>query len=160
MAKLKVNWIEKRENPSGDIPKVFKVEGKMIGRWGSKPGDTCAIATPRIIDDLIRKVPEGKLITINELRQMIAKKYKTDMACPITTGIFAWIDANAAEEERAAGKRDITPWWRVLKEGYLSEKYPGYPSQQKAMLEAEGHKVIQKGKRYFVEGWGEKLAKN
>lgn len=159
MAKLKSAWVEKRENPSGDVPKVVKIEGKMAGKWGSKSGDTCAIASPKIIDELIRKVSEGELTTINVLRQQIAKKYKSDMACPITTGIFAWIDANAAEEERAAGKKDITPWWRVLKEGYLSEKYPGYPSQQKAILESEGHKIIQKGKRYFVEDYESNLVK-
>lgn len=139
---------------------MFKVEGKMAGRWGSRPGDTCAIATPKDIDNFMRKVPKGELITINELREMVAGKYKADMGCPITTGIFAWICANAAEEEREAGKKDITPWWRTLKgEGYLSEKYPGYPSQQKAILEAEGHKVIQRGKRYLVENYQGKLIK-
>lgn len=156
----KTTWVEKRENPSGDVPKVVKVEGKMVGRWGSRPGDTCAIATPKDIDNFIRKIPKGKLVTINELREAVAKKYKADIACPITTGIFAWISANAAEEERAEGKKDITPWWRVLKGGgELNPKYPGDIMQQKAYLEAEGHKVIQKGKKYLVEDYEKHLKK-
>lgn len=160
MATKKTTWVEKRDNPSGGVPKVVKIEGKMVGRWGGKLGDTCAIAAPKDINEWTCKVPKGKLISIDVLRKKIAAKYKTDIACPITTGIFAWIVANAAEEEREAGKKDITPWWRILKgDGYLSEKYPGYPSQQKSMLEAEGHKIIHKGKRYFVEDYEKKLIK-
>jgi len=160
MAYKKTTWVEKRENPSGDIPKVVKVESKMVGRWGTKAGDTCAIATPKNVDGFMRKVPKGKVVTINELREMVAKKYKADMACPITTGIFAWICANAAEEEREEGEKEITPWWRTLKgDGELNPKYPGAQSQQKAMLESEGHKVVQKGKKYLVEGYERKLVK-
>ncbi len=156
----KKSWVEKRENPSGDIPKVFKIDEKMSGRWGTKPGDTCAIATPKIIDKIMREVPKGKLITINEIRGKIAKNFKTTIACPITTGIFAWVDAWAAEEERAARKKDITPWWRTLKsDGSLNEKYPGDIMMQKAYLEAEGHRVIQRGKKYLVLDYEKSLVK-
>lgn len=151
-------WVEKRENPSGDIPQVFKIDKKMSGRWRTKPGDTCAIATPKIIDEIIKKVPKGKLITINEIRQKIAKKFKATIACPITTGIFAWIDAWAAEEEKSEGKNNITTWWRVLKsDGSLNEKYPGDIMMQKAYLEVEGHEVIKKSKKYFVEDYEKSL---
>ena len=37
----------------------------------------------------MRKVPNGKLTTINELHAALSKKHKTDFACPITTGIFS-----------------------------------------------------------------------
>ena len=73
----------------------------------------------------------------------------------MTAGIFINICAHASEE-RAEGK---IPWWRTLKvKGELNEKYPGGIDAQKLFLEMEGHCVIQKGKRYFVEGYESKLA--
>jgi hypothetical protein len=44
----------------------------------------------------------------------------------MTTGIFAWIAANAAEEQKRKGEKEITPYWRTLKSGgVINEKYPG-----------------------------------
>ena len=41
--------------------------------------------------------------------------------------------------------------WRMLKaDGYLNEKFPGGLDAHKALLEAEGFTVVQKGKRYYV----------
>ena len=57
----------------------------------------------------------------------------------ITTGIFSWIAANAAMEDEAAGKKRITPWWRVLKsDGKLNPKFPGGIEEQTRRLAAEG----------------------
>ena len=73
------------------------------------------------------------------------------MGCPLTTGIFAWLAAHAAEEAAAEGKKGITPYWRTLKSGgELNPKYPGGIKAQKARLEAEGHTIRRKGKRYVV----------
>jgi len=80
----KTTWVYKRENPAKGLPKVFRVDPEKAGRWGTKVGDTCAIAVPKDIDNFIKKVPKGKIVTINELRQAVAKKYKSDIACPIT----------------------------------------------------------------------------
>ena len=75
----------------------------------------------------------------------------TTIACPITTGIFAWIAANAAAEAAAGGAKRITPYWRTLKNGgELNPKYPGGVEALRAKLRAEGHQVVKKGKRYFV----------
>jgi alkylated DNA nucleotide flippase Atl1 len=69
----------------------------------------------------------------------------------MTTGIFAWIAAYAAEERRELGEQDVTPYWRTLKAGgVLNEKYPGGAETQKLLLEMEGHTVIKKGKKYAV----------
>ena len=108
----------------------------------------------------MRKVPEGKLTTINEIREQVAKKYDATFGCPITTGIFAWIAAHAAEEDAAAGEDEITPYWRTLKTGgELNPKYPGGIESQRAHLAAEGHEVVAKGKRWLVAGYEEKLHK-
>lgn len=52
---------------------------------------------------------------------------------------------------------DETPYWRTLKaNGALNPKYPGGVEAQKEKLEAEGHTIIQKGRKnleYFVKGY-------
>jgi len=55
------------------------------------------------------RVPKGKLTTIDELRKALARGHGATMACPITTGIFAWIAAHAAAETEASGKKLTTP---------------------------------------------------
>jgi hypothetical protein len=52
------------------------------------------------LDELMRKVPAGKLTTINYIRAVLAKKHKATIGCPMTAGIFAWVVAHAAEEQR------------------------------------------------------------
>lgn len=129
----------------------------MSKRWGS---GTVVIPAPMEVNEIMRKVPEGKLTTINEIRAALAKKHEATIGCPITTGIFAWIAANAAEEQREKGEEDITPYWRVLKTGgMINEKYPSGVEAQKKLLEKEGHRVVQKGKRYVVSDYEKSLAK-
>jgi len=150
------SWSEKLQDSKG-LPKVEKITGKMSKRWGT---GTVVIPAPMEVNEIMRKVPEGKLTTINEIRVALAKKHGATIGCPITTGIFAWIAANAAEEEREKGEKDITPYWRVLKTGgVINEKYPGGVDAQKKLLEREGHKVVQKGKRYVVSDYEKSLAK-
>jgi hypothetical protein len=150
------SWSEKLKDSKG-LPKVEKISGKMNKRWGT---GTVVIPAPMEVNEIMRKVPEGKLTTINEIRATLAKKHRATIGCPITTGIFAWIAANAAEEEKEKGKKDITPYWRVLKTGgIINEKYPGGVDAQKKLLEKEGHKVAQKGKKYVVSDYEKSLAK-
>ncbi|MEZ5300241.1 MAG: hypothetical protein R3F11_06180 [Verrucomicrobiales bacterium] len=101
-----------------------------------------------------------KLATVAEVRNSLAQTYETEMACPLTTGIFAWIAAHAAEEARAAGKKRITPYWRTLKSGgEINPKYPGGPEGVAALLEDEGHAVEQRGKRWFVRDYAKALVR-
>lgn len=154
MAKKK-SWSEKLNDAEG-LPKVVLITEKMSQRWG---GGTLAIPAPIEVDEIMKKVPKGKLITINEIRETIAKKHNATIGCPLTCGIFAWVAANAAEEERLLGAKRITPWWRTLKSGgYLNEKYPAGPDYQKSLLESEGHTVIQKGKKFQVADFEKRLA--
>lgn len=69
--KLKKTWKEKLED-SKDLPKVVKITGKMSKKWGT---GTCAIPAPKDVDEIMKSVPKGKLITINEIRSVIAKKH-------------------------------------------------------------------------------------
>jgi len=147
-------WCEKLEDSKG-LPKVEKITDKMSKRWGK---GTVVIPAPLEVDEIMRSVPEGKLVTINEIRAALAKKHGATIGCPITTGIFAWIAANATEERRQKGEKDITPYWRTLKTGgVINEKYPGGVEAQKKLLEKEGHKVVQKGKKYVVVNYEKSL---
>ncbi|KPL03184.1 MAG: hypothetical protein AMJ90_03870 [candidate division Zixibacteria bacterium SM23_73_2] len=156
MTKLRISW-QKKLKDSKDLPKVIVIDDKMSKRWGT---GTCVIPAPLEVDEIMKKVPKSKLITINEIRQILAKKHKATIGCPITTGIFAWIAANAADELAKEGKKRITPYWRTLKTGgILNEKYPGGIEGQKKLLENEGHKVLQKGKKHLVLDFEKYLAK-
>jgi hypothetical protein len=155
MPKKKPTWQEKLNDSKG-YPKVEPLTGKMAGKWGT---GTLVIPAPIEVDELMKKVPNGKLITINEMRVSLAKKHDATIGCPLTTGIFAWISANAAEEQKQQGTVNVTPYWRTLKTGgFLNEKYPGGVEIQKQLLEQEGHKVAKRGKKYFVVDYLKVLA--
>ena len=150
------SWSEKLMDRK-DLPRVEKITDKMSKRWGT---GTVVIPAPMDVNEMMRRVPEGKLITINEIRAALAKKHEATIGCPMTTGVFAWIAANAAEEQRQKGEKGITPYWRTLKTGGLiNPKYPGGVEVQKKLLEKEGHEVVQKGKKYVVVDFEKSLAK-
>ena len=153
MSKKRKSWQEKLMDSKG-LPKVEEITPKMAGRWGTKVGDTVVIPAPLEVDEIMRRVPRGKLTTINDIRTTIARKHNATICCPITTGIFARIAAEASVERESEGKNDITPYWRTLKNGgIINEKYPGGVEGQKRLLEKEGHKIIQKGRKFKVENF-------
>ena len=144
----KNTWREKLVKRT-DLPRVVPIPAKMQSRLGS---GTMVVPSPVEVDEIMRQVPRGKLITINDIRARLAQQHGTDTACPMTTGIFAWIAAHAAEEAASEGADEITPYWRTLKAGgELNPKYPGGVEHQKRLLESEGHRVVQKGKKWVVE---------
>ena len=142
-------------NHSGDLPKVEKLtDPRFIERYKT---DTLLIAAPLEYDALMKKVPIGKITTIDRMMSHLANKHGAGCACPMTAGIFVKISAYASEER---GGKNETPWWRTLKKGgILNEKFPDGIESQKRRLEAEGHKVKQKGKHYLVEEYETKLCK-
>ncbi len=152
--KTKKNWREKLVNDKG-LPKICEVTGKLTKRWGT---GRFVIPAPREVDALMKQVPRGRVVTINELRAALAKKHGTDFACPLTTGIFSWIAAHAAAEAEAEGAKRITPFWRTLKTGgEINPKYPGGVESVANRLRAEGHRTFAKGKRMLVADHDKKL---
>ena len=151
---MKKSWREKLADDKG-LPKVCEVRA---GR-GIRSGEgRMVIAAPCEVDALMKQVPKGRVVTINELRAALAKKRKVDFACPIMTGIFSWIAAHAAAENEAEGKKRITPFWRTLKSGgEVNPKYPGGVDAVARRLRAEGHKILAKGKRTLVADYEKKL---
>ncbi|HWQ97828.1 MAG TPA: methylated DNA-protein cysteine methyltransferase [Clostridia bacterium] len=135
-----------------DMPKISILEEpKAIAQNG---GTKLLIAPPIAYDELMRKVPAGKLITSDRIRAHLATSFGADNTCPLTAGIFINIVAKASLERET----DETPFWRTLKkDGELNEKYPEGIEGQKKRLEMEGHTIIQKGKRYFVKDYEKDL---
>ncbi|MFH1031268.1 MAG: hypothetical protein V1767_01665 [Chloroflexota bacterium] len=72
MAKLKKSWQEKLLDDKG-LPKVVEITPDMSQRWGT--GTVC-IPAPREVNEIMRMVPRGKLITINQIREIVAKRHK------------------------------------------------------------------------------------
>ena len=149
MAKKSFN--EKLQD-SKDMPKIIEVTNpKAVMRYG---GTKMLIAPPLAYDEIMRKVPHGKVITADYIRNYLAKKHNADYTCPLTAGIFINIAAKASVERGT----DETPYWRTLKkDGELNGKYPDGIDGQKMLIEIEGHEIIQKGKRYFVKDFTDKL---
>ena len=148
----KKTYNEKLNSP-GDLPKVEDLSGKpeSAAKFG---GTKLLVAAPLQYNEIMARIPEGKLITSDRIRSFLAKQAGADATCPLTAGIFINICAHASEERT----EDKIPWWRTLKaKGELNEKYPGGIDSQKLLLEMEGHTVIQKGKRYFVENYESRL---
>jgi len=148
--KLRKSWREKLDH-SGDLPKLEEVTASMSQRWGPGP---VFIPSPRLVDEVMRGIPSGRLITSTEIREHLARRHGAAFTCPITTGIFANIAAHASEEAAAEGEACVTPWWRTLKAGgELNPKYPGGHELQKARLEAEGHTMTQRGSKVRVRDY-------
>lgn len=120
--------------------------------WAPK-GARMVISSPPEIDAIIRKVPKGKIIRFEDLRQIISRKHQADVTCPLTTGIFLNIASNAAEEQKALGGKKTLAWWRALKGGdELNPKAPGGVEAHRKNLEKEGVKVVTKprGKKLII----------
>jgi hypothetical protein len=75
MAKLKKTWREKLHE-SKDMPKVVEITENMSQRWGT---GTVVIPAPIEVDEIMRKVPRGRLITINQIREMLAKRHNASI---------------------------------------------------------------------------------
>jgi hypothetical protein len=75
MVKVKETWHEKLSSTARkqNLPRVVEVNEKMSKKWGE---GTCVIPSPVEVDTLMRNVPKGKFITINQIRAFMATKYK------------------------------------------------------------------------------------
>ena len=154
MARTRKSWQEKLADAKAKpgLPKEF---------YCRKSRQHFVVASPEEIEQIIRTVKRGELVTIAQIGQRLKVAHDVDVACPITTGIFTWLIANAAQEATDQGRKGVPPWWRVLKTGgLLNPKFPGGGRTQKAMLQAEGHKVVPKGKALIVANYEDALVRS
>ena len=133
------SWREKLENPPEGLPKVVEGPASWEKRFGGK---RVLVPTPLLVDGVVRSVRKGRLITVGQIREQLAKQSGAESTCPLTTGIFLRIISEVAEQDRRDGKKHITPYWRVVKDdGSLNPKFPGGAAAQARRLRAEGHKI-------------------
>ena len=112
--------------------------GKVVsGKRG-----TLLIPKPLAVDAALRQVRKGKLITLSALRVRLARDTRAESACPMTTGIFMKVVAEAAEEALREGKQRVTPYWRAIRDdGRLNERFPGGARAQARRLREEGFAI-------------------
>jgi alkylated DNA nucleotide flippase Atl1 len=135
-------WAEKMKHPAEPVIEVLNEQKGPI-----YPAGRMLIATPMVIDEIIKTIPKGELMTSGKLRAMLADKFEADYACPMTTGIFLRIAAEYANEQMNNGVKKVTPFWRVIRDdGSLIDKLPGGIEHQAELLEKEGFTFVPKGK--------------
>jgi hypothetical protein len=103
-----------RQKLDGGQPAHVEVLEKPFG--GALPGAKMLVATPRLVDEYMRKVPAGESRSIAQMRTDLAKSHGAEISCPLSTSIFARIAAEAALEETETGVplAEVTPFWRVI----------------------------------------------
>lgn len=158
MAYKRKTWQEKLADKEG-LPKILLLEERFpcynaLHKMGVEAGDSVVLVNPSELVALMRQVPTGRLTTMVEICQRLARVHQVKGCCTLTTGIFVMTAANAAAEAgRTQPGLDI-PYWRTLKvDGFLNEKFPGGAEGHKALLEQEGFPVTRKGKRFVVENY-------
>lgn len=138
-----------------DMPKVQTVtDDATIKKYG---GTRMYFAPPMAYDEVMKRIPWGKVTTVGAIRAYFARQNQADFTEPVTAGLFVSIAAWASEQR----EEDKTPYWRTLKAGgELNPKYPGGAEAQRAKLEAEGHTILQRGRthiRYVVADYQDVL---
>lgn len=138
-----------------DMPKVQTVtDDATIKKYG---GTRMYFAPPMAYDEVMKRIPRGKVTTVGAIRAYFARQNQADFTEPVTAWLFISIAAWASEQR----EEDKTPYWRTLKAGgELNPKYPGGAEAQREKLEAEGHTVLQRGRthiRYVVADYQDVL---
>lgn len=129
-------WRQKIEQEHPNHGKIVPVPPRMQKRFGT---GTMLIPRPRDVVTVMRRPRKGRLISTTQIRDELARMAGADSACPMTTGMFILIAAEAAEEARREGRKRITPYWRTVKDGgKLNERFPGGVRAQAARLREEG----------------------
>ena len=74
MSKIKETWRQKLASiaEKNSLPQVVEVTEKMSEKWGE---GTCVIPSPVEVDATMKAVPEGRLMTVNQIRDFMARKY-------------------------------------------------------------------------------------
>ena len=106
-----ISWIEKfkrkQDHQVKQLQKTF---------WGMPVGSRMLIPTPQIIQDYINQSEPGDQLDIKVMRTDLALMYHADFTCPMTTGIFLRIVAEANYEKLLSGSavKLLCPFWRII----------------------------------------------
>lgn len=110
MAKKKT-WLEKLTESKQ--PHIVKLEKAFAG---IPANSNLLIPSPLLIDQYIQNIAHGKQSDSKTMRTDLALEFNADNTCPVTTGIFLRIVAEANYEKWQLGSKidEITPFWRII----------------------------------------------
>jgi hypothetical protein len=113
MGKTKKTWFEKYQTRTE--PEIKRIEKAFAD---IPENGLMLIATPQIIENYIKEIPKNHTIDLKTLRKDLANEYQAEYTCPVTTGIFLRIVAEANYEKYTNGAsiEEIAPFWRVIDE--------------------------------------------
>lgn len=105
------SWSDKLAEPKQPVKK--HIEKSFAGM---PAGCLMYISTPQEIDHQLRQLQPGQFIDGKQLRARLASRNGAEYTCPVTTGIFLRIVAEAAFEKfnQQADMTGITPFWRAV----------------------------------------------
>jgi hypothetical protein len=103
---MRKTWVQKLHN--GREPEVVTL-GRASG--GVPAGSRMLVPTPLQVRDYIDAIPAGVTVSVQTLRADLARQFDADATCPLCTGMFLRIVAEAALEDAA---RPLTPFWRAI----------------------------------------------
>lgn len=97
-------------------PKQVTLEADFAGL---PAGTRMFVATPRIVEDHLRRIPPGESRTLQAFRDDIARAHGCEAACPVSTAVFVRMVAEAGWEDIVAGSpaTEVAPFWRVVAPG-------------------------------------------
>jgi len=152
--KKRKTWVQKM-NAYKDLPKIQEMKGKMAEVHGN---GKILLPAPKDIYEIMKSIPEGKIITIAEIGEILKERFKVDVVDLVRLGLFAKICAHASQEIRKEDHSEFFPFWRTLKnDGSLNPNYPGGLEVQKRLLEREGHNVVKKATKFVVQDFEETM---
>jgi hypothetical protein len=104
-------WVKKRDGAA--VP-IVKTSPKKFADIDA--GELMLIASPAEVSKYIKQIPKGKTSSLAQMRQDLALAWQAHKTCPVTSGIFLRIAAEAAYEEYEQGMPigKITPFWRII----------------------------------------------
>lgn len=104
-------WTEKMQG--AQAPVIKRLEKDFADM---KAGERMLIATPQLVADYICQIPKGSTATLSQMRTDLAAVHGADVTCPVTSGIFLRIAAEAAYEayQNGTALSRITPFWRMI----------------------------------------------
>ena len=131
MARTRSSW-ESKLRPELE-PRVVK---------DPRLGDRLLIATPLLVAEEVARIARGDVMTFSELRARLARRFKADRTCPLSTGILATIIAGVVGDDITRRRRPRWPIWRLVRDdGTLSPNWPLDSRYRAALLREEGMRV-------------------
>ncbi|HMP91747.1 MAG TPA: hypothetical protein PKD90_02685 [Phnomibacter sp.] len=111
MARQRKSWVEKRYlNRQPEVKVLQKAFADIPA------GATMLIPTPQMVQEYLEHLATGQQGSLSQMRADLAASNGVQFTCPVTSGIFLRIVAEAAYEEFTLGKplAEIAPFWRLI----------------------------------------------